>query len=222
MSIFRHLEESLEMMQTEFESMEDYWQKKIDEERIFYEEQLKVSETQFKELEVRMKKYEELLTKMESSKHDDSDRLYAIDEQRSLEESVIEWEEEIGQLKLQIEEIEINHDEEVLALKGEIVVLTQNDFHPRKLDTLKNTSCTRCVNFSNLKEKRRNLELSWTRVVESGSDKNQPLMMPMSNCNYNLNPIAILGPSSLPSYPAMDVEQEVNRPRIKAFYTRRL
>ena len=45
-------------MQTEFESMEDYWQKKIDEERVFYEEQLKVSESQFKELELSMNEHE--------------------------------------------------------------------------------------------------------------------------------------------------------------------
>ena len=35
---FRHLEESLGLVQTEFESIEDYWQKKIDEEREFYKE----------------------------------------------------------------------------------------------------------------------------------------------------------------------------------------
>merc|ERR1712168_1285246 len=50
----KHLEESLELMKTEFDSMEDYWQKKIDDERLFYEEQLRISEDQFKELEVRM------------------------------------------------------------------------------------------------------------------------------------------------------------------------
>jgi hypothetical protein len=44
-------------MQTEFESMEDYWQKKIDEERTCYEEQLKVSETYCNELELRMKEH---------------------------------------------------------------------------------------------------------------------------------------------------------------------
>ena len=32
------------MMQGEFESMEDYWQRKLEEERVFYEEQLRSSE----------------------------------------------------------------------------------------------------------------------------------------------------------------------------------
>ena len=41
-------------MQSEFESMEDYWQGKMSEERAFYEDQVKVNESQFKELEMRM------------------------------------------------------------------------------------------------------------------------------------------------------------------------
>ena len=103
-------------MQTEFESMEDYWQKKIDEERAFYEGQLKVNETQFKELEVRMKEYKEIFKNIESAKPDDKDNLYIIDEQRCLEEKVNEWEEEISHLKLKIEDLETAHEEEILAL----------------------------------------------------------------------------------------------------------
>ena len=52
-----------------------------------------------------MKEYEEVLTNMESTKHEDSDQLYAIDAQRSLEERVNEGEKEISQLNLQLEEI---------------------------------------------------------------------------------------------------------------------
>ena len=200
------------MMQTEFESMEDYWQKKMDEERIFYEEQIQVSENQFKELETRMKEYEELLTNMEASKPEDSDRLYAIDEQRSLEESVNEWEDEISQQKLQIEEITMNHEEEVLALKGEIIALTQNKLHQRNLDTFNNTSCRRCLDFSSLKEKRRNLELSWTRVVKLGSDENRPLLLTTPNCMSYLQLSAKLGSSSssVPSYvPLMLIKRQI-------------
>ena len=134
--------------------MEDYWQKKIQEDRIFYEEQLKVSENQFKELEVRMKEYEDLLTIMETSKHDDSDRLYAIDEQRSLEERVNEWEEEISQLKLHLEEIEMNNKEEILTLKGELFELSQNNHRPRNLDTFNNASYRKCFDFSSFKKEK--------------------------------------------------------------------
>jgi DNA repair exonuclease SbcCD ATPase subunit len=55
------MEESLELMRTEFESMEDYWQKKLEEERVFYGEQLRRNEEQFKELEAKMRDYEALL-----------------------------------------------------------------------------------------------------------------------------------------------------------------
>merc|ERR1712123_561015 len=77
----KYLEESLELMQTEFESMEDYWEKKIGEERTFYEERLAVSENQFKELELRLKEYREMLNNMEASKLNGEDKLFAIEEQ---------------------------------------------------------------------------------------------------------------------------------------------
>ena len=82
---FRHLEKSLELIQNEFESMEDYWQTKTNKERAFYEEQLKVSETQFKEVDVRMKEYKDLLESFESSKYEYKQNLFTIDEQRCLE-----------------------------------------------------------------------------------------------------------------------------------------
>ena len=87
-NICRQLEESLELMSSEFESMEDYWQKKIDEERKFYEEQLKSNETQFKDLEFKMKEYEDLLMAVEPKQNDEPDRLSTIDETRSMEEEV--------------------------------------------------------------------------------------------------------------------------------------
>ena len=88
-------------MQNEIESMEDYWQKKINEERELYEEQLNVHETKCQELDARMKEYKELLESF-----DYKENLYIIEEQRSLEEKVNEWEEEIGWLKLQLNELQ--------------------------------------------------------------------------------------------------------------------
>ena len=91
------LEESLELMQGEFESMEDYWQRKLEEERVFYEEQLKSSERQFSELEARMREYEELVVdNREMAKNDEEedvegeslseeDKLSTIEETGSLE-----------------------------------------------------------------------------------------------------------------------------------------
>ena len=54
-------------MQKEFESMEDYWQKKLEEERSFYEAQLKMSDSIFKDLERKMKETEILIDIKETS-----------------------------------------------------------------------------------------------------------------------------------------------------------
>ena len=75
-------------MGSEFESMEEYWEKKISEERKFYEKQLKSNEKQFKDLEIKMKEYEELLMTAESKPQNEPYRLSTIDEKRSLEEEV--------------------------------------------------------------------------------------------------------------------------------------
>ena len=88
MYIFRHLEESLDLMRNEFESMEDYWQKKMKEERELYESQLQMNEKQFKDLEVKMKEYEDLLMTIEPKQQMEVDRLSTIDEKRGLEEQV--------------------------------------------------------------------------------------------------------------------------------------
>ena len=77
-------------MSSEFESMEEYWQKKMDRERTFHEEQVKSNEKQFKELDMKMKDYEELLMAAEPEQNEvsESDRLSTIDEKRSMEEEV--------------------------------------------------------------------------------------------------------------------------------------
>ena len=75
-------------MREEFESMEDYWQNKLVDERKFYEEQLKTNENQFKELEIRMKEYDEELQGFEMNKSSGDDKLSTIDETSSLEYQV--------------------------------------------------------------------------------------------------------------------------------------
>ena len=87
-NIFRQLEESLELMREEFESMEDYWQNKLVGERKFYEQQMKINESQFKELEIRLKEYDEELSNIEMNKVEETDKLSTIDETSSLEYQV--------------------------------------------------------------------------------------------------------------------------------------
>ena len=58
MNVCRVLEEGLELMREEFESMEVYWRAKLENERRFYEAQLASSEAQFCQLETRIQEYE--------------------------------------------------------------------------------------------------------------------------------------------------------------------
>jgi len=211
----KHLEESLELIQSEFESMEDYWQKKIDGERMFYEEQIKVSENQFKELELRLKEYEELLSGVESAKLEESIKLYNIDEQASLEEKVNEWEKEIEELKMEIESMETVHEEELLALKETLdssvnANLQTNNvgtFYSHLQGTNRSELCHKCTDFASLSNKRRHLELSWIKVVNL--DTNEKLAFPpdqnLLTCSERY------GPSSLPPDTETAYQQEVRR-----------
>ena len=69
--------------------MEDYWQQKLDGERTFGEEQLRSSEEQFRELEGRMREYEELIIGADGTDgRKGGGTLPTIAEDRDLEEKV--------------------------------------------------------------------------------------------------------------------------------------
>ena len=151
-------------MQSEFESMEDYWQGKMGEERSFYEDQVRVNESQFKELEERMKEYEDLLM-LETSKPGEAAmrQLDTIAEDRNLEEKVSEWEEEISQLHNTLAQREAAHEEEICSLRETL----------GQLESARQ-QC-RCGQMS---LKRRNLESFWMRVVNSDTGGAGPLSLP--------------------------------------------
>merc|ERR1711971_865185 len=87
-------------------------------ERSFGEEQLKSSELQFRELEARLREYEDLLVAAEGSDSDHkSGVLSTVDEDRDLEEKVLGWEEEIAGLHATLEEMEERHIVELEAAK---------------------------------------------------------------------------------------------------------
>ena len=75
-------------MKDEFESMESYWQGKMDDERRFYEDQIRTGEEQFKELEDRLKEYIGLLEPENERMIDGVGALYTIDETCSMESQV--------------------------------------------------------------------------------------------------------------------------------------
>ena len=158
-------------MQTEFESMEDYWQKKIEEERSFYDEQLRVSESLFKDLEIKMKETESLLGNKESCKPCcDKNSLYIIDEQQYLEDQVNTWQEEISELKLHVEQINESHEKTIVELTGrfeeEISVFTKITKQETCDEEMQGIICQQCVLL--LSEK---IELSDTSHVEQEENK---------------------------------------------------
>ena len=77
------------MMRNEFEQMENYWQNKIQEERNFYDQQLRSSESTFSELEERIQDYEELLAAESEKNTNNPDSLYTIEEDEHLEMQVV-------------------------------------------------------------------------------------------------------------------------------------
>merc|ERR1712013_395215 len=149
----KQLEDGLDLMGSEFESMEEYWQKKMNEERELYERQIKMNEIQFKDLEVKMKEYEDLLMTMEPKQQIEADRLSTIDEKRSLEEQVNIWEEEISQLKIEISRLKKDHREEVKKLKTESKCQNEQKESHRSLS---------------MAEKRKSLEAEWMKVIKLG------------------------------------------------------
>ena len=87
------LEESLELMRHEFEEMENYWQKKIEDERSFYDQQIKLEEGHFRDLELKILEYDERFSK------DQPKNLFTIQEDECLEDEVAILEGELEELK---------------------------------------------------------------------------------------------------------------------------
>ena len=87
------LEESLELMRHEFEEMENYWQKKIEDERSFYDQQIKLEEGHFRDLELKILEYDERFS------IDQTKNLFTIQEDECLEDEVAILEGELEELK---------------------------------------------------------------------------------------------------------------------------
>ena len=93
------LEESLELMRHEFEEMENYWQKKIEDERTFYDKQIKLQEGHFRDLELKILEYDERFS------IDKTKTLFTIQEDERLEDEVTILEGELEKLKHKIREL---------------------------------------------------------------------------------------------------------------------
>lgn len=91
----QELESSLELMNKEFENLEDYWQGKLSEERQLFEEEQRISDEKFNELLKKMSEYEEQFP----PPLEKDGRLSPIEEKCQLEVQYAELEAETEEIK---------------------------------------------------------------------------------------------------------------------------
>ncbi|XP_062548907.1 blastoderm-specific protein 25D isoform X2 [Armigeres subalbatus] len=119
------LEASLEQMSKEYEACEDYWQAKLNEERLLYEEEQRVADDKFNELLKKMAEYEEQFAGQAGNKNEDG-RLSPIEEKDVLEQQYLDLEAEFQQTQSMLEE----KTHEVDKLRGRILELEQLTKYP--------------------------------------------------------------------------------------------
>ena len=117
------LEESLELMRHEFEEMENYWQKKMEDERNFYDTQIKLEAKQFKDLELKIQEYDERFS------NDKGKGLFTIQEDEVLENEVTFLEGELEDLRDHMNELIKENDN----LRTQIFINNQNFIASQKL-----------------------------------------------------------------------------------------
>jgi len=138
----RDLESRLELLRTEFDRLDDYWQMKIDTERELNEEErqstLFTYDEKFKALEMKIKEYEELLLSQGDGESTTSS-LSTIEERANWEKQLNDLEEEsqlhlsqIAHLETQLEDIQAQHTKDIERLKQE-KLKSQEDVDAMKL-----------------------------------------------------------------------------------------
>lgn len=117
----QELESSLELMNKEFESLEDYWQGKLGEERQLYEEEQRISDEKFNELLKKMSEYEEQFP----SPPEKDGRLSPIEEKCQLELQYAELEAETEDIKDLARQMLEEKSKEILDLQKKVKELHQ-------------------------------------------------------------------------------------------------
>lgn len=114
------LEENLEQMSREYENCEDYWQSKLNEERLLFDEDQRQSDEKFAEL---LQKMTELEDQFAAQTDKNNGRLSPIDEKCQLETQYNELENEMEELKVHAQSILDDKSKEIEQLQLEISVL---------------------------------------------------------------------------------------------------
>lgn len=113
------MESSLDLMRKEFDSLEDYWQGKLNEERVLFEEEQRVNDDKFNDLLQKMMEYEEQFSstmKKDGQPEERDPRLSPIEERGFLEQQYMDLEEELNGLKRILRE----KNEEIKALRADV------------------------------------------------------------------------------------------------------
>lgn len=114
------LEASLEQLSKEYEACEDYWQSKVNEERLLYEEEQRIADEKLNELCKKVAEYEEQFAGQGGNKNDDG-RLSPIEEKDVLEQQYLDLEVEFQQVQTMLQE----KTHELEKLRGRILELEQ-------------------------------------------------------------------------------------------------
>ncbi|XP_050076531.1 putative leucine-rich repeat-containing protein DDB_G0290503 isoform X2 [Anopheles maculipalpis] len=121
------LESSLEQMRKEYEDCEDYWQAKVNDERLLYEEEQRINDEKFTELLKKVAEYEEQFAG--NSKLEKDGRLSPIDEKDGLEQQYLELEADFEQAQMALEE----RTAEVEKLRRKILDMEQMHKYPSEM-----------------------------------------------------------------------------------------
>uniref|UniRef100_A0A182MHC3 EF-hand domain-containing protein n=1 Tax=Anopheles culicifacies TaxID=139723 RepID=A0A182MHC3_9DIPT len=120
-------ESSLEQMRKEYEDCEDYWQAKVNDERLLYEEEQRINDEKFTELLKKVAEYEEQFAS--HSKLEKDGRLSPIDEKDGLEQQYLELEADFEQAQMALEE----RTAEVEKLRRRIQDMEQMHKYPSEM-----------------------------------------------------------------------------------------
>ena len=116
----KELEDNLELMSKEYENCEDYWQAKLNEERLLFDDDQRQSDEKFAEL---LQKMSELEDQFAAQVEKGNGRLSPIDEKCHLEGQYLELENEMEELKVHAQSLLDEKDKEIETLKLEVTQL---------------------------------------------------------------------------------------------------
>lgn len=120
------LETSLEQMRKEYEDCEDYWQNKLAEERVLYEEEQRQSDDKFTELLTKMSEYEEQF----ASATEKDGKLSPIAENSMLEQQYLALETEMEELIQKARASLDEREKEIDELKAKLKQARTKDYSP--------------------------------------------------------------------------------------------